>query len=424
MAHSGSSRRRGIGIVGTSGALVAALAFGASVAAQSPAATGDISYWHHFTEENEMLGLEHAEQVFETDNAGIVVTSETVPNPDYMTKMVTAVQADQKPDTAMISVDRVADLVEMGAVVPITERVKAWEHYDDFSPAIWDAITYNGEIYGIPAFSFVDVMFYRSDWFEEQGLTPPTNWDEFQAAAIALTDPAQDRYGFALRGGAGGAGWAMKVLESQGVTWLDESGQPAIDRDTLIKALGYYTGLATEHNAVPPSAAGDGYTETVTGFKTGLTGMLFQSTGALADISTGLTAGEQFLSAPMPSGEAGSSGRLSALYNGIFSDANEDAAWEWITHWGRDDAQIDFMKATGYFPPSSSAQADPFIANDPIMAPAAAAAAAGVPETQFAGLPGFQSDYLLPALQEVLTGQKSVEQAADDIIAGLAESVG
>jgi multiple sugar transport system substrate-binding protein len=152
--------------------------------------------------------------------------------------------------------------------------------------------------------------------------------------------------------------------------------------------------------------------------------MLFQSTGALADISSGLTAGEQFLSAPMPSGEGGPSGRLSALYNGIFSDANEDAAWEWITHWGRDDAQIDFMKATGYFPPSSSAQQDPFIANDPIMAPAAAAAGAGVAETQFAGLPAFQSDYLLPALQEVLTGQKSVEDAADDIIAGLAESVG
>ena len=146
MAHSGSSRRRGIAMIGASGAMVAALAFGAGAAAQSPAATGDISYWHHFTEENEMLGLEHAEQVFETDNPGIVVTSETVPNPDYMTKMVTAVQANQKPDTAMISVDRVADLVEMGAVLPITDRVKAWEHYDDFSPAIWDAITYNGEI--------------------------------------------------------------------------------------------------------------------------------------------------------------------------------------------------------------------------------------------------------------------------------------
>ena len=97
MAHSGSSRRRGrreIAMIGASGAMVAALAFGASVAAQSPAVTGDISYWHHFTEENEMLGLEHAEQVFETDNPGIVVTSETVPNPDYMTKMVTAVQAE------------------------------------------------------------------------------------------------------------------------------------------------------------------------------------------------------------------------------------------------------------------------------------------------------------------------------------------
>jgi multiple sugar transport system substrate-binding protein len=144
MAHIGSSRRRGrreIATIGASGALVAALAFGAGAAAQSPAVTGDISYWHHFTEENEMTGLEHAEQVFEADNPGITVTSETVPNPDYMTKMVTAVQANQKPDTAMISVDRVADLVEMGAVLPSPERVMACEHYDDLSPALWAALT-------------------------------------------------------------------------------------------------------------------------------------------------------------------------------------------------------------------------------------------------------------------------------------------
>jgi len=114
---------------------------------------------------------------------------------------------------------------------------------------------------------------------------------------------------------------------------------------------------------------------------------------------------------------------MSALYNGMMSDANADAAWAWLTHWGRADAQIDFMKATGYFPPGTEAQQDPFIANDPIMAPAAMAAAAGVPETQFAGLPGFQADVLLPALQEVLTGQKTAEQAADDIIAGLADAV-
>ncbi len=309
----GATRRHTRLMVGTLGAVLATASLGVGVAAQEPAPSGDITYWHHFTEENEMLGLEHAESVFETDHPGVTVTSETVPNPDYMTKIVTAVQSGQRPDTAMVSVDRLADMVEMGALLPITDRVKAWEHYDAFSPAIWDAITYEGEIYGIPAFSFVDVMFYRSDWFEEQGLTPPTDWDAFRAAAIALTDASQDRYGFALRGGAGGAGWAMKVLESFGVQWLDEAGQPAIDRDALIEGLAFYTGLATTDGAVPPSAAGDGYTETVTSFKTGGTGILFQSTGALADISSGLTAGEQFLSAPMPSGPGGPSGRLCAL---------------------------------------------------------------------------------------------------------------
>jgi len=345
--------RRGVVTVGAIGAIVAATVLGASALAQSPAISGDISYWHHFTEENEMTGLEHAVQVFEADNPGVTVTTETVPNPDYMTKMTTAVQSGQRPDTAMVSVDRVADLADMGAILPLTDRIKAWDGYANFSPAVWNGITYKDDIWGIPAFSFVDVLFYRADWFAEKGIKPPTNWDEFQAAAIALTDPAQGRYGFALRGGAGGAGWLMKVLESFGVKWLDENGQPAIDRDILIKGLRFYTDLATKYQAVPPSAAGDGYTETVTGFKTGQTAMLFQSTGALADITSGLTAGTQFLSAPMPSGDGGPSGRLSALYNGMSSDKNAEASWAWLTHWGRTDAQIDFMKATGYFPPST-----------------------------------------------------------------------
>ena len=42
------------------------------------------------------------------------------------------------------------------------------------------------------------VLYYRADWFEENKLKPPTTYDEFIAAAKAITRP--DRIGYALRG--------------------------------------------------------------------------------------------------------------------------------------------------------------------------------------------------------------------------------
>ena len=217
------------------------------------------------------------------------------------------------------------------------------------------------------------------------------------------------------------AGWMQKVMESFGVTWVDKNGKITADRATILKALRFYTRLATVDHVVPPSAAQDGYTQTVDGFKTGQTAMLFQSTGALGDIiaSPGLKPGVEFATAPMPSGPGGSSGRVDALYNGMMSDKNAAASWAWITQWGNVQSQLAFMKTTGYFPPSTSAQKDPLIASDPILGPAAKAAAEGVPSTQFKGLPAFQANDLLPALQSVLSGQKTVDQATDDIVKGL-----
>ena len=61
-----------------------------------------------------------------------------------------------------------------------------------------------GKIYGVPAFTFVDWMYYRKDWFDEAGLAPPATMQDFAAAAVKFTDPAKGRYGFGMRGGPGG----------------------------------------------------------------------------------------------------------------------------------------------------------------------------------------------------------------------------
>lgn len=397
-------------------------------AAPAVEASGEVVYWHHFTSESEMAGLEQQEAAFGIRRPAVSLVSETVPNADYMAKVVTAVQANRRPDTGMVTVDRLPDLVAMGALVPLTDRIKSWELYEAYPDALWDDITYEGEIYGIPAFTFVNWLYYRADWFAEAGIDGcPATWDDMTEAAIAITDPSKGRYGFGLRGGPGGGGMYTPILESYGATVTDGGGKPTLDqyRDEVVASLAFYTGLKTEHDAVPDSVASDSYAQLMEAFRTGQTGMVLHHTGSLAEISADLEPGVEFKTCPVPTGPEGlPGGRVSALYNGLFREDNVDAGWEWLIHWGDAKAQLDFLDFTGYFPPSAEAQGDVRITGNPIYQAAADAAAVGISNTKFIGKSGWESQVVLPVVQKILTGQATVEQGADEIIAGLAEQIG
>ena len=73
-------------------------------------------------------------------------------------------------------------------------------------------------------------MYYRADWFKEAGLQPPKTFDDFQNAAIKLTDPSKNRFGFGMRGAGGGEGLLIEVMRSFGSPIVDDKGQPAMDK--------------------------------------------------------------------------------------------------------------------------------------------------------------------------------------------------
>ena len=45
--------------------------------------------------------------------------------------------------------------------------------------SVWTQYQYNGSIFGVPERMFFPMAFYRTDIFEELGLTPPDTWEEF-----------------------------------------------------------------------------------------------------------------------------------------------------------------------------------------------------------------------------------------------------
>jgi multiple sugar transport system substrate-binding protein len=69
--------------------------------AQDGTISGDISYWHHFTSDSEMVGLENITAVFEEQYPGTQVISENIPNADFMTQFTTAAVGGSLPNTTM-----------------------------------------------------------------------------------------------------------------------------------------------------------------------------------------------------------------------------------------------------------------------------------------------------------------------------------
>jgi multiple sugar transport system substrate-binding protein len=387
------------------------------LATRAFAQSGGINYWHHFTSTTEFKGLERVMALYAARHPGVKLVQENIPNPDYMAKMTAATMANARPNVAMVTAERLNDLVAMGALTDLTIRIKSWSRFGEYPAQAWSGATTGGKIYGVPAFTFIDWMYYRKDWFDEAGLAAPTTMADFAAAAVKLTDPSKNRYGFALRGGPGGYKFVLDLFEAFGSA-IVKDGKPALDKAKATEALRFYTELLTKQKVVPNSAPGDGYRQIMDSFKTGQSAMVWHHTGSFTEIAGAMKPGT-WATAPIPAGPAAQIARMSYQFNGLGKADNADAAWSWINFWGEPDAAIAFLEETGYFPSSPTVAADPRITANPLYAAAIATTKFGRLPVAFTGVAGWSDNVVQPELQKALTGRSTPAQAVDAMIAGL-----
>ncbi len=377
-----------------------------------------VTYWHHFTSQEEFKGMQRVMELFKQRYPQIALTQENIPNPEYMTKFTAAVMAKTRPDVTMITAERLADMLAMDGLVDVTARVNGWSQKANFPGDRWLGATSKGKIYGVPAFTFVDWVYYRKDWFEQAGISgPPKNLDEFVTAAKKLTDPSKNRYGFGMRAGPGGAAYIIDLIEAFGSPFVID-GKNAMDRAKTLAAIKWFSDLATVHKVVPPSATNDGFRQIMEGFKTGQTAMTWHHTGSLVEMTRALKPSE-LGTAAKPAGPAARIARLTYLYNGLMKKDAEQAAWDWISFWGEADPSIAFLEETGYFPANAQLARDARITGNPLYKPAGETLSFGRLPPSFVGFAGWSQNVVLPEFQKILVGQQNAEKATDAILKGL-----
>lgn len=103
-------------------------------------------------------------------------------NDEYI-KFQTAIAAGSgAPDVVMVEADRIPNYQIQGALVDISAYVDA-ETLASFSDGVWKDVSVGSGIYGAPIDGGPMGMIYRSDVLEQYGITPPTTWAEYEAAA-------------------------------------------------------------------------------------------------------------------------------------------------------------------------------------------------------------------------------------------------
>ena len=123
-------------------------------------------------------------------------------NDKVLQKLTVALQGGEAPDITYQYGSSLPQLAQAPGIIDLTDVVteSAW-NWDDFVEGARTAATFDGRVLGVPALIDNLAIIYNKDLFDAAGVDYPTadwTWDDFRAAAKALTDPAQKQFGFAF----------------------------------------------------------------------------------------------------------------------------------------------------------------------------------------------------------------------------------
>lgn len=112
---------------------------------------------------------------------GIKMNLNIVSNNEYSTLLDLAFASGDYPDVFdLAGSDRYASFVKQGAVADLTDLVHGSRLWKVVPKNLWDSITIDGHIYGIPKERPNGTVTYvRKDWLDRLGMSEPKNYNEF-----------------------------------------------------------------------------------------------------------------------------------------------------------------------------------------------------------------------------------------------------
>lgn len=258
-----------------------------AVGAEDADLSGEITFWHSFTQGVRMEAVQDAADKFMELHPDVKINIETMSWSDFKTKWNAGITTGDLPDmSTTCGTAEVAELVNAGIIQPMDETIDAVGR-DLFSDTVLNELSYEGATYGLPYYSHAQVMWYRSDLLEEAGLELPTTWDELYDAAVALTDAENGQYGCAVSLSTDdfiGTRYLNFYVRSGGGSLLNDDLSANFTSDLAIEGIKYWVKMF--ENCSPAETINYGINDHAMLYYQGITAFDFNSGFQIGGVQT------------------------------------------------------------------------------------------------------------------------------------------
>lgn len=247
---SGSSSSSGGGTPASSAPASSDPAASASTPSAAPATaeklSGEITFWHSFTQGPRLDNIQKAADDFMKENPDVKITIETFSWSDFETKWTTGLASGSVPDMSTALPNQMVEMIDAEAIVPLDDLIDRMGR-DRFFEAPLREATYEGQTYAVPIYSHAQVMWYRKDLLKNAGIEVPTTWDELYEAAKKLN--SADVYGCSVPLGLNdmmGTRYLNFYVRSAGETLLKDDGTANLTSQAAIDGINYWVKMYKE----------------------------------------------------------------------------------------------------------------------------------------------------------------------------------
>lgn len=332
----------------TTGLALAALT-ACSSGTSSSAGASKITMWHGYTDteakEITLLGKQwnaaHPDQQVELIfNGG---------NDGTLQKTLASFVSGKTPGVAYEYGSSVATLSKRSQTDDVTSLIRdtASFQWDDFFPAVQQAATVNGKVYGVPALVDNLSLVYNKKLFDAAGIPYPTatwTWTDFQNAARKLTDPAKKHYGWAyVNDGTEDTVWRYIALlwQAGGDILSPDNTKAAFDSPAGLQAMQLLHDMSVTDHSVYLDPGDQSYQGL---FNSGKIGMLWTGPWDLATFDK-VSYGVQVLPGKLT--HATISGPDNYM---LFGKDGQSTGWAFLQWLTSPEVHLQFATATGDLP--------------------------------------------------------------------------
>ncbi|MCL4561986.1 MAG: sugar ABC transporter substrate-binding protein [Chloroflexi bacterium] len=366
---------------------------------------------------------------FEAKNPNIKIEQSIVGWGEAHSQFVTSLAGGVAPDIQMLGTPWNNEFYQMGALAPGDEYLPA-DFKDRFLDSALESVVFDGKIYGIPWEGADWGFYYRKDLFEKAGLdpnTPPKTWDELVEFAKKLTVKENGKVvQWGLEIPAGGwegddyfdqflwaAGNEIAKPNDQGV-WASTLSEPS-----ALQAFKFYYDLTNTYKVMPSDVIGKTWEDVKNDFVFGKAAMIYDggwTTGVIKDTAKEIEG--KWAGAIPPAGPSGSPVTLGYPNTLVvtaqskhpkeayqFLEFLQTGSPSWADQYCLVHASFNWTKA----------YVESDFAKDPLIVPLAQSLAISKNKPYAPDYEKFRMGYFVPAIQSLLKGELTPEQASTQL---------